>query len=761
MSNLTQSCRESTCSATDLNIRSNQEVNVANRELFHNLIHVEDYPGALPYARKKIDDLLARLNQGKRNTATSIDDQNVDIFFGQIDRWLQSGLDTDSKSLRFPLLENHIPRGELGEIIKSEESINDKESKAFRLLAPSLLLQPCWLQNTGQANIAHTPASALLFRIYSASLGYESRKGLNRHQIHLVLQKQGVPMPQLEHYASIIKSGIPDWAFAPPALYLCLCQNLRTLFPEVLGFTLAHMFTPLPIRYPWLFRAIDTHEISLLANLQETPAEDKNNILKAIETYRSSESKTARWKRIQSGFKLYVNIHSELTTNIEKYLAQHLTLQHEVISIFRRKAIYAAGHHRDLKLGGRSLDEWFRAKEFDGDTFLKELFNAGYFDRKSPYNSPFLKQLITFDGPMFGVFTKQEVNTIVDWLTNLHTNQPIQTDDFFEKPPPFQQGLRQIPAVTQNYTARELFYSLLNIDHYPEILPVAKKRIKRVLAGTNRSIVDKNTDLLGLAPYSHKTFEKRIQTLYQKEITKYQRFKSPPKIGKKVYKWGILQLAPTILVDGCWLQNIARVDCWDSQINSKLFQIQADEIGSGIPEQNHPNVYRKLLKSLEIFLPEVDSQAFAQHPDFLDTAFDIPNYLLAISQFPKTFLPEIIGLNLAIELGGLGTVYQRLVDELEFWEIDSQIIRLHISIDNLSSGHSAIAVDVIMLYLDKILNQHGYDAMQESWERIRTGYNALKFVTRRFKLAILWQYSTRMLLPEIARLSVSSRKLSH
>ena len=156
----------------------------------------------------------------------------------------------------------------------------------------------------------------------------------------------------------------------------------------------------------------------------------------------------------------------------------------------------------------------------------------------------------------------------------------------------------------------------------------------------------------------------------------------------------------------------------------------------------------------------MDTRAFAHHPDFLDTAFDIPNFLLAISHFPKTFLPEIIGLNLAIELGGLGAVYQRLVDELEFWKIDSQIIRLHISIDNLASGHSAIATEVIMLYLDGVLSQHGEEAMQDHWKRIRTGYNALGFVTRRFKLAILWQYSTRMLLPEISRLSLSSLNLN-
>ena len=105
-----------------------------------------------------------------------------------------------------------------------------------------------------------------------------------------------------------------------------------------------------------------------------------------------------------------------------------------MINIFRTKASYAAGHHRDLKLGDRLLDEWFLAKEFDGATFLKELFKAGYFDRNSPRDSLFFKQLIAFDGPMFGVFTKTEINTIVDWLGNIHTDQSLVTDDFLKAP---------------------------------------------------------------------------------------------------------------------------------------------------------------------------------------------------------------------------------------------------------------------------------------------------------------------------------------
>ena len=739
--NPVQSFRESELSISDLTGRSQRDIDIGNRELFHYLMHVEDYPRALSGAQKKIEELLSSFTETKGNAAVDVDDEKIERFFNRLEQCLRSGLDTDSGSLRFPSLEDYTQHEHSGEINKSQESGMEQAAVAFRLFAPCLLLQPCWLQSTGHTNIAHTPTLAFLFRIYAASVGHESRAGLNRNRIRLALQKDGLSMPQMESFASVIQSGIPDWAFRPPTVYLSLSQNIRAFVPEVLGFTLAHVFAAPPMLYPSFFRAIESSGASSLADAQESPTEDKQNVIQAIESYLSDQSETTGWEQMQSGFKLYLKLHSELAVNIEKHLAQYQTREQRVINIFRSKASYAAGHHRDLKLGDRPLDEWFLAKEFDGDVFLKELFEAGYFDRKSPRDSIFLKQLIAFDGPMFGVFTKQEVNTIVDWLENLHANQSTVSGAFFEDTPPFQREQQPIPSVIQNYTRRDLFYSLLNIDHSPEILPVAKKRVKRVLAGASQSIGRKNTDDLGLARYSHQAFEKRIQTLYQKEIKKYQRFKPPPKIGKKVYEWGILQFAPTILVDGCWLQSIARVDCWDSRVNSKLFQILVDEIGDGIPEQNHPNVYRKLLKSIDISLPPVDTRAFAQHSVFLDTAFDIPNYLLAISHFPKTFLPEIIGLNLAIELGGLGAVYQRLVDELEFWEIDSQIIRLHISIDNLASGHSAIATGVIMLYLDGILNQHGYEAMQDHWNRIRTGYNALGFVTQRFKLAILWQYS--------------------
>ena len=104
-------------------------------------------------------------------------------------------------------------------------------------------------------------------------------------------------------------------------------------------------------------------------------------------------------------------------------------------------------------------------------------------------------------------------------------------------------------------------------------------------------------------------------------------------------------------MDGAWLRNIAHAGPVDS-INSFLFSIWMDEVGDGVPEQNHCNVYGDLLEGpLGLKLPACTSPA---RPIFktqtcLDSAFTVPMYELAISQFTQTFFPEILGMTLQLE----------------------------------------------------------------------------------------------------------------
>jgi len=195
------------------------------------------------------------------------------------------------------------------------------------------------------------------------------------------------------------------------------------------------------------------------------------------------------------------------------------------------------------------------------------------------------------------------------------------------------------------------------------------------------------------------------------------------------------------LTDGCWLQHVHLLRHYSNRtVGSLLLKIYDDETGNGKLEQNHPVIYQRLLESVNICLPPIDSKRFIDHPGFIDSAFDLPVYLLSIAKFPNAFLPELLGLNLAIELSGLGNVYLRLSEELKFWKIDPAIVDIHISIDNIASGHTALAIKAIQIYLDEISAGLGEQAVDRHWRRIFTGYCSLQSACRVFIFALICRY---------------------
>jgi hypothetical protein len=187
-----------------------------------------------------------------------------------------------------------------------------------------------------------------------------------------------------------------------------------------------------------------------------------------------------------------------------------------------------------------------------------------------------------------------------------------------------------------------------------------------------------------------------------------------------------LQLAPAILVDGAWLWGLQKpsegLKPWDRD----LIRIHFDELGEGQPEWNHPNVYRYLLRSEGIELGDFRTEVFQKDRRLLNAAFDFPCTLLSMGALQSIYPAECLGLNLAIETSGLGTHYLRAIEILRHHEINPAIVSLHLSIDNLSSGHSARALSAIQSYLETLQALGGPEAMQASWRRIWRGFNSFK-----------------------------------
>ena len=632
--------------------------------------------------------------------------------------------------------------------LQFEAQGHDRAIELVRQYAPTALLEGCWLQNISGAATCHTEAAAHLFGIYAGYIGHGAAAAHPGNRCRALLQRFGIDLPPVTTQAFSAHPELLDAAFHAPVVQLCLSLFPRVFLPQLIGFTLAYAYE----EPAWL----------RLTSMSEVPAgvsvnRNRHSAGLALQAYLAgcgAGSRQAGWQRIRRGFALHRWAELDLSERLQERPGQPLTPRDRMLALLRQKAPYARGHHRTACIGGKKIDAWFSEHPVDAEGFLDALAQSEFVVPKAPAESRLLTALTDFGGPMFRVFNEAERTVILDWLQSLSDqNRLASTKPAAPTHPLAGRTYAVAPMDEQDNgneltDTRQLFYQLLNSDLFPDVLPAAERMVSRHHRKSAAGLIKTLPPLRQFFPYTHGAFQARIESLYEKELDAYRPFEPPPRLSRGTYVWGIEQLAPTVLVDGCWLQNTAQAGNSHSRLAAALFGIYADEVGNGHTRLNHPNVYRRLLQSLNIDLPPLNDPAFSAYPGFLDAAFDLPVYLLAISHFPKTFLPEIIGLNLAIELSGLGARYLRLVDELDHWGIDATIIRLHISIDNMAGGHAAIARDVVKLYLDQVLSCSGEAEMQQHWRRIWTGFLSLNSVSKRFGLALLWHYGTRFALPQ-------------
>lgn len=168
-------------------------------------------------------------------------------------------------------------------------------------------------------------------------------------------------------------------------------------------------------------------------------------------------------------------------------------------------------------------------------------------------------------------------------------------------------------------------------------------------------------------------------------------------------------VAATKLVDGAWLYGTLKLQ-HDPRMH-ELVRTYLEELGNGQPEQNHVLIYKELLARQDI--QDVESLP-ADH--FLQGTLQ-----LALGQLTDEYLPEVIGYNLGYEqlpLHLLITTY-----ELAELGLDPHYFRLHITIDNASTGHARRAARAL---LD---NLPGDSRNQEFYRRAKRGYQLNEFGT--------------------------------
>lgn len=302
---------------------------------------------------------------------------------------------------------------------------------------------------------------------------------------------------------------------------------------------------------------------------------------------------------------------------------------------------------------------------------------------------------------------------------------------------------------------RELFYRLMNISDFPTAIDDARNFTDLCLQQAEKLSNDPSQcpEERLFFSYSDEAFEQRIDFIYQ-QLVDDANSSDPTKsfiTSRSDIIERIIQFTPLNLLDGAWIRNISRVGPLD-EVRSLLFSIFMDEMGDGDVSRNHCNIYLDLCHSVGYYPEPLDSREFAFDPAYLDSAFTVPTFELAISQLTNEYYPEIIGMTLQLEWEVVGLKPTR--DLLSYFEIDPHFYVMHIGIDNAVNGHGQRAADAVRLYLERVRSNGGEVAVQAAWRRVWNGYVAfatLGTLAQDLKKLILQKPSSRDLLLELIR----------
>lgn len=173
---------------------------------------------------------------------------------------------------------------------------------------------------------------------------------------------------------------------------------------------------------------------------------------------------------------------------------------------------------------------------------------------------------------------------------------------------------------------REAFYMALNPTSPTFDLGTLRAKMEEWLAasaeqGSEARTSEANGTLYRrYFPYTPKAFHTRMNDIYAQLVHDGEVYR--PELDETfrsldAVRLRIVQMAPFNLIDGAWIANCCPTGPID-ELHALLWGILNDEFGMGDANHNHCNLYQELLQSQGIFLPPIESLAFAQSPLFSD-----------------------------------------------------------------------------------------------------------------------------------------------
>ncbi len=610
-------------------------------------------------------------------------------------------------------------KGEISVNSVTKTSSSSWPPRIAREYAPVGLTDGAWLQGLVRANIVENEVGMLAVKQLMTRFGDPGSRESYVQRYSSLLRSIGVPPASISRWEKDDTSPCAELSYEHALLGLVLGQFPSALRNETIGFNLwMTAIGPCPLldRLAEELRAQN-------ANLQYLEMYERESlqdlaIRMAVQCLQEADDDLAR-TRIARGFAVAHHSYQRWESAMCGRNVP-MTPRHFVLEMIRRKAHFALGHHTRVAFEGAKVEDLFRGGESGHEALLDHLVTSGLIHPGAPDKSDFISHSISFDGPMFDVFTASEQRDLREWIISLATRGETS-----EKKAPValqgEYGYPQDPESLHSYAMarfgslplKEQVYWGSNSDLCPAFRLFARSALDVFLSRLNAAFT--SNPQLGIPPaWSEQCITEIVIERHEKNIqsrpkeTPYSLPASPP---------GRERPSISMAFDGVWLQGFADVHRSDREEYGWLFRIYASEQGDGVLDWNHNLIMRKARQDAgeETMLPATDPRLY----DFC--AVNPANLMvLAGSLNTRRFMPELLGCNLGIEATGVGGNY------LDNWrwltsQTDNQwaalSYRLHNSIDNYVTGHTKWSLAAIQSFMARV-EESAPNAVNSQWQRI-------------------------------------------